>query len=97
MPAKMAPVSGRILTAAGAPSKFWYLAKVQMTVTPDRVMQLGLGFWGSTNLLSAIELGVFTMLVKGPMDLHNLTVSLGLQPRGSRDFFDVLVDLGMLG
>src|SRR5262245_42587388 len=97
MPAKMAPVSGRILTASGAPSKFWYLEKVQMTVTPDRVMQLGLGFWGSKTLLSAIELGVFTMLAKGPMDLHNLTVSLGLHPRGSRDFFDALVALGMLG
>ena len=67
-----------------------------MTVTPDRVMQLGLGFWGSKTLLSAIELGVFTLLAKGPMDLQNVTVSLGLHPRSTRDFFDALVALGML-
>src|SRR5687767_11547592 len=28
----------------------------------DPIMQLGLGFWGSKTLLSAIELGVFTLL-----------------------------------
>jgi hypothetical protein len=31
-------------------------------------MQLGLGFWGSKTFLSAIELGVFTELAKGPQD-----------------------------
>ena len=34
-------------------------------LTPDRIMQLGLGFWGSKTLLSAIELGLFTELAKG--------------------------------
>jgi hypothetical protein len=29
-------------------------------VTPDRILQLGLGFWGPKVLLSAVELGVFT-------------------------------------
>ena len=37
-------------------------------LTPDRIMQLGLGFWGSKTLLSAIELGVFTDLSRGPQD-----------------------------
>ena len=67
-----------------------------MSITPDRVMQLGLGFWGSKTLLSAIELGVFTELAKGPMDLASLTEKLGLHPRGARDFFDALVALQML-
>ena len=31
-------------------------------VTPDAILQLGLGFWGSKTLLSAVELGVFTEL-----------------------------------
>ncbi|MGH7235790.1 MAG: methyltransferase, partial [Nitrospiraceae bacterium] len=35
-------------------------------LTPDRIMQLGFGFWGSKTLLSAIELGLFTELAKGP-------------------------------
>ena len=35
-------------------------------LTPDKIMQLGLGFWGSKTFLSAIELGIFTELAKGP-------------------------------
>jgi hypothetical protein len=30
--------------------------------TPERIMQLGLGFWGSKTLLSAVEIGLFTEL-----------------------------------
>lgn len=65
-------------------------------VTPDRIMQLGVGFWGSKTLLSAIELGLFTVLAKGPLDAKALTKRLGLHPRSARDFFDALVALGML-
>jgi hypothetical protein len=65
-------------------------------VTPDRILQLGLGFWGPKTLLSAVELGVFTELAKGPADLATLTKRLGLHPRSARDFFDALVSLGML-
>src|SRR5712691_5333658 len=68
----------------------------KMAVTPERVMQLGLGFWGSKTLLSAIELGLFTALAKRPMNVEQLTTSLGLHSRGARDFFDALVALGML-
>jgi hypothetical protein len=59
-------------------------------------MQLGLGFWGSKTLLSAIELDVFSRLAKGPLDAEALTKQLGLHPRSSRDFFDALVSLRML-
>ena len=38
------------------------------TVTPDRIMQLGLGFWGSKTLLSAIELGLFSELARKPLN-----------------------------
>jgi hypothetical protein len=64
--------------------------------TPDAIMQLGLGFWGSKTLLSAIELGVFTRLAKAPADADTLGEKLGLHPRARRDFFDALVALGML-
>jgi hypothetical protein len=33
---------------------------------PDAILQLGLAFWGSKSLLSAVELGLFTELAKGP-------------------------------
>ena len=64
--------------------------------TPDEIMQLGLGFWGSKTLLSAIELGVFTELARGPADPEALRKRLDLHPRSARDFFDALVALGML-
>jgi len=68
----------------------------RMAVTPDKIMQLGLGFWGSKTLLSAIELGLFTELAAGPLNEQELTEHLKLHPRATRDFFDALVALGML-
>jgi SAM-dependent methyltransferase len=65
-------------------------------LSPAKIMQLGIGFWGSKALLSAIELGLFTELAKGPRDADTLRQQLGLHPRSSRDFFDALVALGML-
>ncbi|MCH8028739.1 MAG: methyltransferase [Candidatus Dadabacteria bacterium] len=64
--------------------------------TPDKVLQLGLSFWGSKTLLSAVELGVFTELSGGPLDRDELSARLKLHQRGARDFFDALVSLGML-
>lgn len=57
-------------------------------LTPDRIMQLGLGFWGSKTLLSAIELGLFTELATGPLNAAALTKRLKLHPRSAQDFFD---------
>src|SRR5438094_10467666 len=65
-------------------------------LTPDRIMQLGLGFWGSKTVLSAIELGLFTELAKSPLNAAALTDRLKLHPRSALDFFDALVALGML-
>jgi hypothetical protein len=65
-------------------------------VTPDRILQLGLAFWGSKTLLSAAELGVFTKLGDGPLAAETLMERLGLHGRGARDFLDALVALGML-
>lgn len=65
-------------------------------VTPDACMQLGLGFMASKTLLSAIELGLFTVLADGPLNADQLTAKLELHSRSARDFFDALVSLGML-
>ncbi|MGA7856286.1 MAG: methyltransferase [Terracidiphilus sp.] len=65
-------------------------------LTPEHILQTGLGFWASKALLSAVEMEVFTELAKGPEDLHSLTGRLGLHPRSSRDFLDALVALGFL-
>ena len=65
-------------------------------LTPERIMTLGVGFWGSKTLLSAVELGLFSELAAGAMDGETLRERLGLHTRSARDFFDALVALGML-
>jgi hypothetical protein len=65
-------------------------------VTPDAIMQLGFGYWGSKTLLSAVELGLFTELAKAPLALDEATARLGIHERGARDFLDALTALGML-
>ena len=63
---------------------------------PEHIMQIGTGFWASKTLLSAVEIGLFTELAKGPLDATALAKRLNLHPRSARDFFDALVALGML-
>jgi hypothetical protein len=64
--------------------------------TPEKILQTGLAFWPAKTLLSAIELGVFTVLAKGPLKLDDLRARLGLHARSTRDFLDTLVALGFL-
>jgi DNA-binding IclR family transcriptional regulator len=65
-------------------------------LTPEQILSLGLGFWGSKTLLSAVEIGLFTELAKGSFDLEALSERLMLHSRSARDFLDALVALGML-
>ncbi len=65
-------------------------------VNPERIVKLGLGFWGSKTLLSAVELGVFTELARGSLSGKELAGRLKLHDRSARDFLDALVALGML-
>jgi hypothetical protein len=32
--------------------------------TPEAILQLGLGFWASKTLLTAVELGLFTLVFR---------------------------------
>ena len=64
--------------------------------TPEHILQIGLGFWASKVLLSAVEMRLFTELAHGPEDLETLRGRLGLHPRAARDFLDALVALGFL-
>ncbi len=62
----------------------------------DHILQVGLGFWASKALLSAVEVGLFTELAKHPEDLDAITGRLGLHPRSARDFLDAMVALKFL-
>ncbi|MBD0371738.1 MAG: methyltransferase [Pyrinomonadaceae bacterium] len=72
------------------------LREMNVPVTPDNIMQLGLGFWASKTLLSAVELGLFTELSKGAMTAEAVGERLNLHTRSVRDFLDALVSLSML-
>ena len=63
---------------------------------PDRIFQLGFGFWATKTLLTAIELGLYTELARKPMTAEEVTQHFQLHPRSVRDFLDALVALGML-
>ena len=53
---------------------------------PEHILQVGMGFWASKTLLSAVEMGVFTELAKKPEDLETLRGRLGLHARSARRF-----------
>jgi precorrin-6B methylase 2 len=64
--------------------------------TPEHILQIGMGFWASKTLLSAVEMGLFTELAQHPEPLDAVQSRLGLHPRAARDFLDTLVALGLL-
>jgi len=55
-------------------------------ITPDAILQLGFGYWGSKTLLSAVELGLFTELAQGPLPLDDVRTRLGLHGGGLGSF-----------
>jgi SAM-dependent methyltransferase len=59
-------------------------------------LQIGLGFWASKTLLSAVELGLFTLLGGDQMTADDIRSKLGLHERAYVDFLDALVSLGLL-
>nr|WP_083654935.1 methyltransferase [Burkholderia sp. SRS-W-2-2016] len=78
------------------PQAFAAVDTQQGEPTPERLLQLGMGFWASRTLLSAVELEVFTRLARGPLDAAQMAGALGLHPRAAVDFFDALVALNVL-
>src|SRR5262249_14613695 len=65
-------------------------------LSPGSIMQLGIGFWSSKTLLTAVELELFTALAAPALDASATAARPGLHARGTRDFLDALVSLGML-
>jgi hypothetical protein len=65
-------------------------------VTPARILEIGMGFWPSKVLLSAVELGLFSLLAEGPKTGAEIERRMELHPRATSDFLDALVAIGML-
>lgn len=66
------------------------------TLTPARIIEVGMAFWPAKVLLSAVEVGLFTRLGSGSMTGTELQNALGLHERSNPDFFDTLVALKFL-
>jgi O-methyltransferase domain/Dimerisation domain len=64
--------------------------------TPDAILQTAFGFWNSKVLLSAVQLGLFTVLGQRQLGGAELGTELGLHPRGIADFLDALVAMKFL-
>lgn len=67
--------------------------------TPERIMQIGLGFWASKTLLVAVNLKLFTHLAeKGKLSGTEIKKLFGFQctDRNVYDFLDTLTSFGFL-
>ncbi len=67
-----------------------------MELDPSHIMQVGMGFWPSKTVLSAVELELFTHLGEVSMSGEEIGERLGLHARGVYDFLDGLVALRFL-
>ncbi len=63
---------------------------------PGTIMRLATGYWDSRCFLSAHELGLFEVLVQGPMAAEAIASKLGLALRPTRLLLKACVGLGLL-
>lgn len=63
---------------------------------PSHIMQVGMGFFASKTLLSAVELDLFTKLGRQPMTGREIAAASQLSPRAIPDLPDALVALKFL-
>jgi precorrin-6B methylase 2 len=65
-------------------------------INPSKIMQVGMGFWASKTLLTAVHMGLFTHLANSELSGDQIQEKLGLHSRSLYDFLDTLVALGFL-
>ncbi|WP_242156870.1 acetylserotonin O-methyltransferase [Aestuariivivens sediminis] len=65
-------------------------------ITPSKIMQIGMGFWASKTLLTAVNMGLFTFLASGAKTGTSIQNNFDLHERSLYDFLDALVALGFL-
>ena len=65
-------------------------------VDPSHIMQIGMGFFASKTLLTAVKLDLFSLLAIRPLSAKQIKYELCLNGRALYDFLDTLVALGFL-
>lgn len=79
-----------------APTSPLVIDSPEPKLDPGSILQTAFAFWESKVLLTAVQLGVFTVLADRKITGEQLGAELGLHPRAIRDFFDALVAMGFL-
>ncbi|MEC7771798.1 MAG: methyltransferase [Bacteroidota bacterium] len=69
---------------------------IKHQIDPSKIIQIGMGFWASKTLLTAVNMGLFTHLANEPLSGEAIKNALGLNERSLYDFLDTLVALGFL-
>jgi precorrin-6B methylase 2 len=69
---------------------------VEKEFDPSKIMQIGMSFWASKTLLTAVNLGLFTLLAKENLTGNEIKNKLNLHNRSLYDFLDSLVALGFI-
>lgn len=69
---------------------------IKTKIDPSKIMQIGMGFWASKILLTAVELQLFTHLSERALSGREIQERLGLHERNLYDFLDSLTALGFL-
>ncbi len=70
--------------------------KDAIKVDPSNIMQVGMGFFASKTLLTAVKLELFTLLAVKPLTGRDIKLQICLNGRGLYDFLDTLVALKFL-
>jgi len=72
--------------------------KTAPEITPSKIMQIGMGFWASKAMLTAVNLGLFTLLAPAALSEKQIKDKLGFacSDRHVFDWLDTLVSLGFL-
>jgi precorrin-6B methylase 2 len=72
--------------------------KAAPAITPSKIMQIGMGFWASQAMLTAVKLDLYTMLAPGALSEKKIKEKLGFacSDRHVFDWLDTLVSLGFL-
>jgi precorrin-6B methylase 2 len=65
-------------------------------INPSKIMQIGMGFFASKTLLTAVNMSLFTQLANHELSGNQIQEKLGLHERSLYDFLDALVALGFL-
>lgn len=63
---------------------------------PEDIVRMGMSFWSSRLILSAVDSGVFTELANGPASERELADALGWHERAAATALDALVAAGLL-